>query len=107
MSGHDVMQMLVFIAIGVWAIGRRTYKNPEAMHDRWLTGSLPRKKWFLRGVAVIWIFIGFFTIGSGLLYLPPLSVHRGESSLAMGVLIALFGMIIVLSTTPREDSAKR
>jgi hypothetical protein len=106
MSGHDVMQMLAFIAIGVWSItfGRRTYRNPKAMHDRWLRGSLPRRKWFLRGMAAIWIFIGFLAIGSALVYLPPLNEYRGESLVLTGTLIALVATIIVLSTTPREDS---
>ena len=89
MNGREVLQMLVYAGVCVWALmfGRRTYSAPELMHDRWLSGRLPRRKGLLRTMAAVWVFTGFIALGSSVACLPPIKAQSGVTLLA-GVLSA-------------------
>ena len=108
MNGHQIFQMLVYAGIGVWALvlGRKTYSHPEMLHDRWLRGSLPRRKWLLRTMAAVWVFSGFIALGSALASLPAIRARCGDALLELVLSISLAGTIIVLGSTPRHDSVK-
>lgn len=98
--------MFIYAAVGIWALtfGLKTYSRPEMMHDRWLQGSLPRRKWVLRAMAAVWVFIGFIALGSALICLPMIRVAPGGTLLRTALLISLVGTVFVLVVTPRHDS---
>ena len=108
MSGHEVLQMLVYAGVGVWALvfGCKTWRYPERMHDLWLYGSLPRRKWLLRTMAAFWVFIGFIALGSALTCLPPIRQHSGGTLLALVSFFSLVDTAITLNATRRYDSGK-
>jgi hypothetical protein len=98
--------MLVYAGVGVWAFvfGRKTWSRPERMHDRWLGGTLPRRKWVLRAMAAVWVFIGFIALGSALVCLPPIRQRSGGTLLALVSFFSLVGTAITLNATRRYDS---
>jgi hypothetical protein len=108
MNAHEVFQMLIYAGVGVLAFvfGRNIWSRPERMHDHWLRGSLglPRRKWLLRTVAAIWVFIGFIAWGSALFCLPRIRQHSGDAAVLLVLLLSLVGTVVVLGFTPRRDT---
>jgi hypothetical protein len=104
---NPVLQLLIYIIGGVCIVrfARSAYSDPERVRQQWYP-QWSTRKWssnLLRCLAVIWIFLVFLAVQSGLIQAVPfLKQHRGDGRLTLIVAIAVALTAIVISVTPRR-----
>ena len=100
-----VVQVVGCLLVGLYIVvfGRSTLRNPEAVRSRWFS-NLPPKLWtlkLLRGVSILWIFLGFFVKPNGLAFLDSAQKYGGAKLLVGALAVAAVATGIVVLMTPR------